>query len=72
MLTHRRRRSEHVHRSVKRWRLVKDRSRLGKEGGRDLVMASCGALHTFPVRRTPWQPIVSSRSTHHMRRIAYP
>jgi hypothetical protein len=61
VLTHRRRRIEHVHRSVKRCRLVKDRSRLGKEGGRDLVMDSCCALHNFPVRLTPWQPIVSSR-----------
>jgi hypothetical protein len=60
VLTHRRR-IEHVHRRVKRCRLVKDRGRLGKEGGRELVMDSCCALHNFPVCLTPWQPRVSSR-----------
>jgi hypothetical protein len=57
-LHQRRRRIEHVHRSVKRCRIVKDRIRLWKAGVRDLVMALCCALHNFRVRLTPWQPMV--------------
>jgi hypothetical protein len=57
-LHHRRQRIEHVNSSVKRWRIVKDRSRLWKEGGRDLVMELCCALHNFRVRLTPWQPMI--------------
>jgi hypothetical protein len=57
-LTHRRLRIEHVHSSVKRCRIVKDRIRLWKEGIRDLVMELCCALHNFRVRLTPWQPMV--------------
>ena len=58
---HRRRlRSDHVHSSVKRCRIIQDRLRLRKEGVHDLVMARCWALHTFRVRLTPWQPVVSS------------
>jgi DDE superfamily endonuclease len=49
---------EHVNSSVKRCRIVKDRSRLWKEGVRDLVMARCCALHHFRVRLTPWQPMI--------------
>ena len=49
---------EHVNSSVKRCRIVKDRIRLWKEGGRDLVMELCCALHNFRVRLTPWQPMV--------------
>jgi hypothetical protein len=49
---------EHVHSSVKRCRIVKDRVRLWKEGVRDLVMARCCALHTFRVRLSPWRPMV--------------
>jgi hypothetical protein len=45
---------------VKRCRIVKDRIRLWKKGVRDLVMDSCGALHHFRVRLTPWQPMVES------------
>ena len=60
---HCRRRIEHVHRSVTRCRLVKDRIRLWKEGVRGLVMAICCALHNFRVRLTPWQPMVESGST---------
>ena len=45
----RRLRIEPVHSSVKRCRVVKDRIRLWKQGIRDLVMALCGALHTFRV-----------------------
>jgi hypothetical protein len=56
----RRLRIEHVHSRVKRWRIVKDRLRLWKQGIRDLVMALCYALHNFQVRLTPCQPIVLS------------
>jgi hypothetical protein len=54
----RRWRIAHVNRSVKRCRIVKDRIRLWKAGGRDLVMELCCALHNFRVRLTPWQPMV--------------
>ncbi len=57
-LTYRRLRIEHVNSSVKRCRIVKDRIRLWKEGGRDLVMEICCALHNFRVRLSPWQPMV--------------
>jgi hypothetical protein len=57
-LHHRRLRIEHVHRSVKRCRVVKDRIRLWKAGVRDLVMELCCALHHFRVRLTPWQAMV--------------
>jgi len=40
---HQRRRIKHVNRSVKRYRIVKDRLRLWKAGVRDLVMALCPA-----------------------------
>jgi hypothetical protein len=53
----RRLRIDHVHSRVKRWRSVKDRIRLWKEGVRDLVMELCCALHNFRVRLTPWQPM---------------
>jgi hypothetical protein len=57
-LHQRRLRIEHVNRSVKRCRIVKDRIRLWKEGVRDLVMELCCALHNFRVRLNPWQPMV--------------
>ena len=57
-LNQRRLRIEHVNSSVKRCRIVKDRSRLWKQGVRDLVMELCCALHNFRVRLTPWQPMV--------------
>jgi hypothetical protein len=41
---HRRLRIEHVHSSVKRCRIVKDRIRLWKVGVRALVMERCCAL----------------------------
>ena len=52
-LTQRRLRSEHVHSSVTRSRIVKDRIRLWKEGVRDLVMELCCALHNVRVRLNP-------------------
>jgi hypothetical protein len=57
-LHYRRLRIEHVHSSVKRCRIVKDRIRLWKVGVRDLVMELCCALHNFRVRLSPWQPMV--------------
>jgi hypothetical protein len=57
-LPQRRLRIEHVTSSVKRCRIVKARLRLWKQGGRDLVMALCCALHNCRVRLTPWQPMV--------------
>jgi hypothetical protein len=45
---------------VKRWRIVKDRSRLWKQGGRDRVRERCCALHNFRGRLPPWQPMVYS------------
>jgi hypothetical protein len=57
-LHHRRLRIEHVHRSVKRCRMVKDRIHLWKAGIRDLVMDIGCARHNFRVRFTPWQPMV--------------
>jgi hypothetical protein len=54
----RRLRVEHVHSSVKRCRVVKDRIRLWKTGIRDLVMELCCALHNFRVRLSPWQSMV--------------
>jgi hypothetical protein len=56
----RRLRTEHVHSSVTRCRIVKDRIRLWKPGVHDLVMAHCCALPTFRVRLTPWPPMVSA------------
>ena len=57
-LDQRRLRIEHVHSSVKRCRIIKDRLRLWKKGIRDLVMELCCALHNFRVRLTPWQPMI--------------
>jgi DDE superfamily endonuclease len=57
-LNQRRLRIEHVNSSVKRCRIVKDRIRLWKEGGRDLVMELCCALHNFRVRLAPWQSMI--------------
>jgi hypothetical protein len=58
VLHQRRLRIEHVHSSVKRCRIVKDRIRLWKEGVRDLVMELCCALHNFRVRLHPWLPMI--------------
>ena len=57
-LHQRRLRIEHVNRSVKRCRIVKDRIHLWKQGVRALVMELCGALHNFRVRLKPWLPMI--------------
>jgi hypothetical protein len=53
-LHQRRLRIEHVHSSVKRCRIVKDRIRLWKVGIRDPIMELCCALHNVRVRLNPW------------------
>jgi hypothetical protein len=63
-LHHRPLRIEHVNSSVQRYRMVKDRIRLRKQGIGALVMDICGALHHFRVRLTPWQPVVEAGYTH--------
>jgi hypothetical protein len=57
-LHQRRLRIEHGNSRVKRCRSVQDRSRLWKQGGRDLGMELCCALPNFRVRLTPWQPMI--------------
>jgi hypothetical protein len=57
-LHYRRLRIEPVNSSVKRCRIVKDRTRLWKAGVRDLIMELCCTRHNFRVRLTPWQPMV--------------
>jgi hypothetical protein len=56
-IARRRMRIEHVNSSVKRSRIVHDIRRLRKAAVQDLVMDVCCALHNFPVRLTPWQPM---------------
>jgi len=58
VLHQRRLRIEQVNSSGKRCRMVKDRSRLGQEGVRDLVMERCCALHNVRVRLHPWLPMI--------------
>jgi DDE superfamily endonuclease len=57
-LHQRRLRIEHVNRSVKRCRIVKERIRLWKAGVRDLVMELGCALHNVRVRLNSWLPII--------------
>ncbi len=47
-------RIEHVIGSVKRYRIVKEKMRLWREGVRDMVMETCCALHNFRLRYRPW------------------
>jgi hypothetical protein len=48
---------EHVKRSIKRCRILKDVCRLLRSGMRDLVMEIGCALHNFRLRLDPWLPI---------------
>ena len=52
-------RVEHVIGGVKRYRIVKDKSRNWKPGFRDLVVETCCGLHNFRLNFRPWhyQPI---------------
>jgi hypothetical protein len=47
-------RIEHVIGGVKRYRIVKDKIRLLKDGIRDAVMETCCGLHHFRLQYRPW------------------
>jgi hypothetical protein len=47
-------RIEHAIGSVKRYRIVKDRIRLLKDGIRDTIMETCCGLHNFRLQYRPW------------------
>ena len=47
-------RIEQVIGSIKRYRIVKEKMRLWREGVRDMVMETCCALHNFRLRYRPW------------------
>jgi DDE superfamily endonuclease len=48
-------RIEHAIGGVKRYRIVKDKIRLLKDGIRDAVMETCCGLHNFRLQYRPWQ-----------------
>jgi hypothetical protein len=39
---------------VKRYRMVKDKIRLLKDGIRDIMMETCCGLHNFRLQYRPW------------------
>jgi len=47
-------RIEHAIGGVKRYRIVKDKIRLLKDGIRDTVMETCCGLHNFRLQYRPW------------------
>jgi hypothetical protein len=47
-------RIEHAIGGVKRYRIVKDKIRLLKDGIRDIVMETCCGLHNFRLQYRPW------------------
>jgi hypothetical protein len=47
-------RIEHVIGGVKRYRIVKDKIRLLKDGIRDTIMETCCGLHNFCLQYRPW------------------
>jgi DDE superfamily endonuclease len=47
-------RIEHALGGVKRYRIVKDRIRLLKDGIRDTIMETCCGLHNFRLQYRPW------------------
>jgi hypothetical protein len=47
-------RIEHAIGGVKRYRIVKDKIRLLKDGLRDAVMETCCGLHNFRLQYRPW------------------
>ena len=47
-------RVEHAISGVKRYRIVKDKIRLFKDGIRDTVMETCCGLHNFRLQYRPW------------------
>ena len=48
-------RIEHAIGSVKRYRIVKDKIRLFKDGLRDTIMETCCGLHNFRLQSRPWR-----------------
>jgi hypothetical protein len=48
-------RIEHAIGGVKRYRIVKDKIRLLKDGIRDAVMETCCGLHNFRLQYRPWK-----------------
>ena len=46
---------EHPIGSVKRYRIVKDKIRLFKDGLRDTIMETCCGLHNFRLQSRPWR-----------------
>jgi hypothetical protein len=46
---------EHAIGGVKRYRIVKDKLRLLKDGIRDAVMETCCGLHNFRLQYRSWQ-----------------
>ena len=47
-------RIEHAIGGVKRYRMVKDKIRLLKDGIRDTIMETCCGLHNFRIQYRPW------------------
>jgi hypothetical protein len=47
-------RIEHTIGGVKRYRIVKDKIRLLKDGIRDIIMDTCCGLHHFRLQYRPW------------------
>jgi DDE superfamily endonuclease len=47
-------RIEHAIGGVKRYRIVKDKIRLFKDGIRDTIMETCCGLHNFRLQYRPW------------------
>jgi hypothetical protein len=47
-------RIEHAIGGVKRYRMVKDKIRLLKDGIRDTIMETCSGLHNFRLQYRPW------------------
>jgi len=47
-------RIEHAIGGVKRYRIVKDKIRLFKDGIRDSIMETCCGLHNFRLQYRPW------------------
>jgi hypothetical protein len=47
-------RVEHAIGGVKRYRIVKDKIRLFKDGIRDTIMETCCGLHNFRLQYRPW------------------
>jgi hypothetical protein len=48
-------RIEHAIGGVKRYRVVKDKIRLLKDGIRDTIMETCCGLHNFRLQYRPWR-----------------